>query len=48
MVHGFNGDKALGPDGFSLAFFRIAGVLCGLMCWQFVMNFICIVNLKEA
>ncbi len=28
MVYGFNGDKALGPDGFSLAFFQ--------NCWSVV------------
>jgi hypothetical protein len=47
VVQGFNGDKALGPDGFSLAFFfRIVGVLCGWRYWQFVRNFISTVSLN--
>jgi hypothetical protein len=35
VVAGFNGDKAPGPDGFSMGFFKVVGIFFIRMLWQF-------------
>ena len=39
VVKGFNGDKALGPDGFPMAFFQFVGILFVLTSWWCFMIF---------
>ena len=42
------GDKAPGPDGFSMLFFKVVEIWLRSMCWQSFMIFMLVGILREA
>ena len=47
VIQGFNGDKAPGPDGFSMASFKLVGLLFIRILWLFCEPSMCLDPLKK-
>jgi hypothetical protein len=47
VVRNFKGDKALGPDGFTMAFFQKCWEVLRLILLWFLRNFITVENLRR-
>ena len=48
VVQSFHGDKSPGPDGFPMAFFKLAGGLSNLILWLYFITFLLKVSLRKA